>query len=240
MKNIEKRLEAVEGMFLHPNMDNLEMLEKNIRAIWDDNKTQLEESSVRVGRTSGEEYVERVSNAIIPDEPIDFENLKDEISFFFNGLIKWNSPGVMINITPPPLVSAVAAAACGNLFNPNLAMDVPAGNFAFAELEVSKMVCDLVGWDYNNATGFMTFGGKSTVLYAIRSGLNSCLPDARYLGLRNQKVKVFSTDQGHPCHYENCEWLGIGKDNCIRVPVLENGQINLDVLKNELDRKSVV
>ena len=236
MSKVEKRLSAIKDMFLDPKMSNLGLLEEQIHHIWEYNKAIMAESSVRVGSTSGVSYADMVSEAEIPEEPVKFEQMLDELSFYYKGLIKWNSPGVMINITPPPLISSVAATACGNMFNPNLAMDVPSGNMAFAEMEVMKMVCDLVKWDYNKASGFMTFGGKSTVLYAIRAGLNSCLPKTRYQGLLNEKVKVFSTEQGHPCHYENCEWLGIGSDNCVRVPVNDNGQMNLDILKDELEK----
>lgn len=236
MSHIEKRLSPISNLFLNPDMRNLDELEKQIRMIWAANETSLAESSVRVGRTSDSPYENRIVEAVIPNDPVQFDTLIEELSFYYNGLIKWNSPGVMINITPPPLISAVAASACGNIFNPNLAMDVPSGNCAFAEMETLKMICDLVGWDYKEASGFMTFGGKSTVLYAIRSGLNRCLPKARYEGLANHRIKVFSTEQGHPCHYENCEWLGIGSDNCVRIPVLDNGQMDLHILEVELEK----
>ena len=235
MTIISKRLEQVLDMFLTPDMENLELLEKQIRKIWESNGDNLMDSPVRIGYTTNCSYFQRVRNVSIPNEPVPFENLVKELTFYYNGMIKWNSPGVMINITPPPLVSTVAAAACANVFNPNLAMDVPAGNMAFAEMEVIKMICDLVNWNIDDSTGLFTFGGKGTVLYAIRAGLNSCLPNARYKGLSRGEVKVFSTEQGHPCHYENCEWLGIGSENCVRIPVLENGQTNIDILRQELE-----
>lgn len=230
----EKQYQRVLEMFLSPDMENLGLLEKQIHSIWEKNEEKLRESPVRVGHTDRSAYLERVSNSCIPDNSQSFDELVDELSFYYNGMVKWNSPGVMINITPPPLISSVAAAACSSVFNPNLAMDVPSGNIAFAELEVIKMLCDLVQWNYKEATGLMTFGGKGTVLYAIRTGLNYCIPDARYKGLTRGMAKVFSTDQGHPCHYENCEWIGIGSDNCVRIPVLDDGTINISILEDEL------
>lgn len=230
----ENQYQKVLEMFLSPDMKNLDSLENQIHSIFEKNEERLSESPVRVGHTDQSAYLERVSNSCIPDAAQPFDELVDELSFYYNGMVKWNSPGVMINITPPPLISSVAAAACCSIFNPNLAMDVPSGNIAFAELEVIKMLCDLVQWNYKDATGLMTFGGKGTVLYAIRTGLNSCIPDARYKGLIRGIAKVFSTDQGHPCHYENCEWLGIGSDNCVRIPVLDDGTINISILEDEL------
>lgn len=236
MTVVSERLKQVLDMFLSPDMKNLDLLERQIQKIWEATGEGMIESPVRVGHTSNAPYIERIKDTQIPNESVPFDALVEELAFYYNGLIKWNSPGVMINITPPPLIAAVAASACGNVFNPNLAMDVPSGNMAFAEIEVIKMICDLVHWNIETSTGLMTFGGKGTVLYAIRTGLNACYPDARYKGISRGEVKVFSTEQGHPCHYENCEWLGIGSENCTRIPVLKNGQMNTDVLRDELEK----
>ena len=113
MSKVEKRLSAIKDMFLDPKMSNLGLLEEQIHHIWEYNKAIMAESSVRVGSTSGVSYADMVSEAEIPEEPVKFEQMLDELSFYYKGLIKWNSPGVMINITPPPLISSVAATACG-------------------------------------------------------------------------------------------------------------------------------
>lgn len=235
MTEIEKRLASISDLFISPDMKNLGMIEKQIGLIWEANGEKLTESPVRVGQTNERFYKNRVVASTIPQETTPFHALVQELVFFFNGMIKWNSPDVMININPSPLISAIAASACASVFNPNLAMDVPAGNLAYAELETVKMICDLVGWDIEESAGVMTFGGKGTLLYAIRAGLHACCPEAREKGLKAENVKVFSTEQGHPCHYEDCEWLGIGRENCIRVPVLDNGQVNLTDLRHRLE-----
>ncbi len=236
-KEMEKKSEGrkkLEQAFLNPSMENLSDLESCIRKIWEESGGLLCASPIRVGRTDSVSYYDRVKESVIPETGRDNDAMIRELLFYFQGLIKWNSPGVMINITPPPLTLSVAAASCASLFNPNLAMDVPSGNLAFAELEVIKMLSDLAGWDFRESAGLMTFGGKGTVLYAIRTGLHNCCPEAREHGLLGEKIKVFSTDQGHPCHYENCEWLGIGRENCVRLPVLEDGKTDLDAMKREL------
>lgn len=230
----KKRIRHIQEAFLSPDMKNIRDLELQINRVWELVGDRLTDSHVRVGQTETVSYLERVQNSFIPEHFSCTEDILKELPFYMQGLLKWNSPGVMINVNPPAMTLPIAASACCSLFNPNLAMDVPSGNLAFLELEVMKMLSDLAGWDYSNSGGVMTFGGKGTVLYAIRAGLHNCYPELRTTGIGNAKIKVFSTEQGHPCHYETCEWLGIGRDNCVRLPVNEDGTTRLDLLREGL------
>lgn len=230
------RNEQLYNSFLNPSLSNLGEFEKQIKKIIELIREQLTLSNIRIERTERKQYDEVVGNSFIPDKYNTDDEIIEKLGFYFQGLVKWNSPGVMINVNPPSMLLPIAANACCSLFNPNLAMDVPAGNLAYAELEVIKMLSDLVGWDYKKTGGLFTFGGKGTVLYAIRIGLNECVKNAKYDGLRNEKIKVFSTSQGHPCHYENCEWLGIGKNNCIRLPLTDEGTIDMEIAEEQMEK----
>ncbi len=68
----------------------------------------------------------------------------EEISRLFKGAVRWHHPGTMINITPPPLIPAIAATTMTMLFNPNLAIDVSCGGLSVAELEVVKHLTNLL------------------------------------------------------------------------------------------------
>lgn len=230
----QTRISHIQEAFLSPDMKNIHDLEFQIGRVWELIGNKLTDSQIRIGQTETSSYLERVQNSVVPEHFSSNDDVLKELPFYMQGLLKWNSPGVMINVNPPAMTIPVAASACCALFNPNLAMDVPSGNLAFLELEVMKMLSDLVGWNYHRSGGVMTFGGKGTVLYAIRAGLHNCCHDLRVSGIGNVKIKVFSTEQGHPCHYETCEWLGIGRDNCVRLPVNEDGTTRLDLLREAL------
>lgn len=230
------RTNTIASTFLSPELDNIKDLEKYISLIFESLGNSLYESPIRIGVTSDLSYDECIKKSTIPETVTNIEDIISELKFYLQGLIKWNSPGVMINVNPPSLLISSAVTSICSMFNPNLAMDVPSGNLAFAELEVVKMLSDLVGWDYKNSGGIMTFGGKGTVLYAIRVGLHNCCPHIKNNGIVKEKIKVFSTTQGHPCHYETCEWLGIGRKNCVRIDVNSDGTIKLDLLKKQLWR----
>ena len=42
------------------------------------------------------------------------------------------------------------------------------------------------------------------------------------------KYFMITSENAHPCHYEVCNWLGIGKDNCIEAKCNLDGRINIE------------
>jgi len=163
-------------------------------------------------------YYEELKNKKI----FDGSNFKDEefaneMVSYFDNTIKWDNPNVMYNIHPNVNLYSQVVSFFVSLFNPNFAQDLSSGKTMLAEKEVIKYLLTLVGWDTNKGSGIFTFGGKATNLYALKIALDKSFPNLRNEGIYNQKIKIFSTDKGHPAHQEICNWLGIGIKNLIRV-----------------------
>ena len=105
------------------------------------------------------------------------------------------------------------------MYNPNFAQDTYAGNVIMTELEVTKYVSDLVGWNYMKTYGTFTFGGKGTNLYATKVAINKADKQAASKGCLRNKYFMITSKNGHPCHLEVCNWLGIGSDNCYEITI---------------------
>lgn len=158
------------------------------------------------------------------------------ISSYFENLPNWNNPGTMINVIPPVNLTSVSAVNIANLYNPNLAQDTYSGKIILTELEVSKYLSDLIGWDWKNTHGTFTFGGKGTNLYAAKVALNKINPDYSTHGLDGKKYFMVTSKNGHPCHHEVCNWIGIGSDNCIEIDCNENGQIDVNLMEEIIEK----
>jgi glutamate/tyrosine decarboxylase-like PLP-dependent enzyme len=212
--------------FLNPETDDISVLLDLIRKL-DTSIAQFKHTKLtRISGAVTDRYEAYLEQSLLPDTEQSSEKALEDISMLFKGAVRWHYPGTLININPPPLLPAIAASTYASLFNPNLAMDVPCGSLALAELEVIKHVADLAGWNWKEAHGIFTFGGKGTNLYAVKVGLHHYSSNFMNEGV-NGEVAVFSTQQGHPCHIEVCDWLGIGKNRCIRLPVDNTGRIDL-------------
>lgn len=157
-----------------------------------------------------------------------------EFSKMFQRAVIWENAGTMINITPPANIVSIATSFYASLFNPNFAQDESSGYLMSTELLVSKYLSELVGWDSKISRGIFTFGGKGTNLYAVKVGLKKALPDSIDNGLQNNDIVVISNEKSHPCHMEVCDWLGLGKKACFKIPVNKNGQVELNVLEDTL------
>ena len=161
-------------------------------------------------------------------------NVLTDYSKLFQRSVLWENEGTMINITPPANIVSIATAFYTSLYNPNFAQDESSGYLMTTELIVSKYLSEMVGWDYLKSGGIFTFGGKGTNLYATKIGIKKALPNVIDDGINGQDIIVFSNEKGHPCHKEVCDWLGLGKNACKRLPVDENGQLVIEELKKQL------
>lgn len=160
-------------------------------------------------------------NAMEPNDVFNY------VAPFFQNIPNWSNPGTMINVIPPVNLLSLTGSLYTNMFNPNFAEDHYSGRLLTAELEVVKYLSDLIGWNWKKSYGLFTFGGKGTNLYATKIALNNAIPANMAEGLNNQKCFMITSATAHPCHYEVCQWLGIGSKNCIDVPCNDYGVIDL-------------
>jgi glutamate/tyrosine decarboxylase-like PLP-dependent enzyme len=180
-------------------------------------------------------YASILDREVLSEEGSSVNSVFEDLSFYAQGMLKWNHPGALVNVNPPPTLPSVAAASYVSLYNMNGAQDLSCGYLLVTELAVVKMICQLVGIDYKTSGGVFTFGGKSTILHALKHGIQRIDPEAVDYGIKDEIV-AFSSTQGHPCHLEVGGWLGIGEKNCLRISTDEQGIINLAELEQEMDR----
>ena len=172
-------------------------------------------------------YEELLEKKQLNYESICNKEVFDYIAPYFKNIPNWNNPGTMINVIPPVNLISLAAANIANMYNPNFAQDTYAGLLITSELEVAKYLSDLVGWDWKKSYGTFTFGGKGTNLYATKVALNKIDQEIKQHGCERDRYFMLTSKNGHPCHYEVCNWLGIGSTNCYEIDCDDNGQMKL-------------
>lgn len=212
-----------ETMDIHDLLCTIEKLHANFSQYFNFDNARMSSSIT-------EKYGALLEKEVLPEEGESIDNILKELSFYSQGIMKWNHPGAMININPPVTIQSVATAGYASLYNCNGAQDMSCGYLLTTELAVIKMICQLAGIDAINAGGIFTFGGKSTNLHALKHGIQRACPKAINDGVQ-ANIYTFSSTQGHPCHSEVCGWLGIGKNKCIKIQVDDKGAINLEKLE---------
>lgn len=176
-------------------------------------------------------YIDYIRNCELNYESLNPKTVFEYISQLYQNVPNWINPGTMINVIPPVNLPALAGISFTNIFNPNFAEDHYCGRLLTAELEVSKYLSELIGWNWQKSHGLFTFGGKGTNLYATKIALNKADPGNINNGVSQNKYFMITSAKAHPCHYEVCNWLGIGVSNCIEAPCDENDCIIIDELK---------
>lgn len=157
-----------------------------------------------------------------PEKGRDSQAVLAELATAFQGSIRWNQPNTLVNITPNPLFDSAVAANMAALYNINSFWDYASGRVTLFEKEVVAFLSSLAGWDTQEADGLSTSGGKATLMYAIKCGLNRCDRQTVAKGLKDEYIVI----AGKTSHYsieDICNYLGIGRDNVRRVDVDETG-----------------
>ncbi|MCP2330331.1 hypothetical protein [Actinoalloteichus caeruleus] len=133
--------------------------------------------------------------------------------------LRAHAPGNLFNIFPVPLFDAVTAATLAQLYTPNALWDLLAGGTLEIERQLVRQLADLAGWPRDDAGGTFSFGGKAGLMYAVRIGLNRCLPESGRRGLAGGAAPVVvTTEHNHDSVEPVCALLGLGSEACVRVP----------------------
>ena len=169
------------------------------------------------------------------DQASSVEQVSEELVDQFRGLPIWGHPRAQMNVVSCSSIASIIGVLLPAIYNPNLVSDDTAHGVMEAEVRVTAMAADLVGYDPDMASGLFTFGGTGTNLYGVKIGLEKALPGTMEGGVRGDAV-VLASEQ---CHYSRLNvagWLGLGERNVIEVGSLHANDIDLDLLTEAAER----
>ncbi len=173
-----------------------------------------------------------IKNKVFPLFPRPRKEVMKEVIDAFEGIIQWSSPFVMHNITPPVLKDTIVVRSLVSAYNPNCLWNFVSGNILEYERQIGRQIAKLFKWNEEKAGIVFTFGGKATILYAIKAGINRCNRESVTKGLSGNTFVITSSNTHYSIEYA-CVLLGIGKNNCIRIPNNDEGIIDLEELKKK-------
>lgn len=218
--------------FLSQNESNVRILLDKIKAL----HSMLDDCNKKFARRKIEKfnYNNEINTNFFTRDGLEFDNLKSELKWIFDGTVKWGSPNTAFNINPSPLLDTVAVSTVANLINPNCCWDVVSGKFGLAEKKVIQLLSNGVFGD-SDSDGLAASGGKGTLLYAIKTGLGNCNLQHKQIGLSGECV-VIASYASHFCIADICDYVGIGTNNLIRIPISSDGEMNYSILETTLEK----
>lgn len=100
---------------------------------------------------------------LIPQKQQSPKDVLNNAMAYLNGFLRWHSPSVLQNITPPPLLESVVISSIVNLYNPNLMWDYTSGGVQEAERQVVRQLSRLNGWNQKKAMESLLLEGKDVL-----------------------------------------------------------------------------
>ncbi len=140
-----------------------------------------------------------------------------------------------MNVVSCSSIASIIGVLLPAIYNPNLVSDDTAHGILEAEVRVTAMAADLVGYDADVAGGLFTFGGTGTNLYGVKIGLEKALAGTMEAGVRGDAV-VLASEQWHYSRLNVAGWLGLGERNVIEVPSDPSNDVDLDLLTQAAER----
>ncbi|WP_145573034.1 pyridoxal phosphate-dependent decarboxylase family protein [Yersinia mollaretii] len=168
------------------------------------------------------------------DAPADDTELFDDVAAYFQGAIRPQSRHSLFNMVPEPSMEATAAAWLATAYNTNSLMDAFGGEALLIEQKVARCIGAWAGWP--QAMGIACSGGKFTIMYALKSALSRIAPGSLRTGLPSDLV-ILCSEGSHYCVEHAASLLGLGSDNCLRVPGNSDGRMQADALRRILNEQ---
>ena len=171
-------------------------------------------------------------NSRVEEGPQQLEQVTQMLVEHLSGMFIWGHPRAQINVIPPPTIASIIGGLLPSIYNPNLVSEESSRQVAVAEVEVSSMTADLIGYDPTRSAGLFTFGGTGTLLYGIKLGLEKACPGTARHGIRERAV-ILCSERAHYACLTVANWLGIGQENVIQIPCSPENEIYPDQLETK-------
>lgn len=223
-----------------PSNDQLDTVLSHIKTIHKNIQQQAKQEQSKLNTTSQQalgpkfsiEYFNYEEELEKMDEHTDcgvsLEEAIKEIYPFFQGAIRLESPMAMFNVSANPLPEATAASCLASIYNVNFLMDAYAGKGLLIEQKVARTIGNWMNW--KDCFGISCNGGKTTLLYAVKSALSRIAPTSQQNGIPDNLV-IITNQKGHYSIDHVASILGIGSHNCLRISSDEDGKMNLAELE---------
>lgn len=231
MKDIQKLYPSVDG-----NIKDREWLLKNINKLM----TALDEMKDPNKLTLGEmpNYTEDYYNQIIekveiPQKGKSMDETIDKILDLAKGH-RFINQNYLANATPLPNVASILGNLLMVLVNGNNIWDVDGAAAANAEVRITSMLSNVIGYDPHQSAGYTTWGGQGAVFNSLRLAIARLYPDSNRTGIPNN-LYCFCSELSHFSLYKAMEATGIGTDHLIRVKVNKDHSMNLQDLREKME-----
>ncbi len=176
---------------------------------------------------------DKAKQTVLPCASSTVEEVTKELVSCLEGMTIFGHPRTQQNVVCPTTIPSLIGVLLAALHNPNICWDENSRLVALAEVEVTAMTSQLIGYDPKQSSGVFTFGGTGTTLYGVKIGLEKACPGTMQKGTPEEAV-VFVSDAGHYCAANITGWLGIGTDNLITIPTTTENEIDLVQLEAEM------
>lgn len=217
---------AWQAQFLDPDRSNLEDLRQQGYDFVD-----LIIDQVLNGQTKPFVKEETLGIFAIPSQAMELSDLLMEVrSQILPRALNLHHPGYMGHMDSVPLAITVWADALASALHNNMLSSELAPVFTQLEAELMIWFAQLFGLS-DRGFGTLVAGGSLANITALLVARNHRFPESKNRGLEHQRLVAFVSEAAHNSFEKGMNVIGLGKENLIRIPTNNRGEIDLAKLE---------
>lgn len=217
---------AWQAQFLDPDRSNLEDLRQQGYDFVD-----LIIDQVLNGQTKPFVKEETLGNFAIPSQAMELSDLLMEVrSQILPRALNLHHPGYMGHMDSVPLAITVWADALVSALHNNMLSYELAPVFNQLEAQLMLWFAKLFGLS-DRSFGTLVAGGSLANITALLVARNHRFPESKNRGLEHQRLVAFVSEAAHNSFEKGMNVIGLGKENLIRIPTNNRGEIDLAKLE---------
>lgn len=167
--------------------------------------------------------------------PFDKANPDQFFKDVIHGSVNVHHPQYMGHQISPPAPIAALASFLGSMLNNGMAVyEMGAAGTAIEKIVIDDLNKRL-GYQVNDADGFITSGGTLANLTALLSARQAMVKEDVWENGLQQKLGIMVSSEAHYCVDRAARIMGFGSEGVIKIPVDEQFRMRVDLLDQYLD-----
>lgn len=180
-------------------------------------------------------YYEQITNdTVIPNIGEDYSTIVKEMTHLLDGH-PYPNKNFFGNVVTTPSIASLIGTLTMCLSNGNSIWDAYGTAAAEAEIKVTAMLSELVGYNRQESLGYSTWGGQGAVFSSLRMAIARHAPNYKEEGIPNN-LYCFASELSHYSLLRSIEATGIGTNHLMKVKVNEDHSMNIDDLSEKIEK----
>ncbi|WP_079479110.1 pyridoxal phosphate-dependent decarboxylase family protein [Halobacillus salinus] len=218
---------------LYPSIDGSREEREQFVGLLEELLTTVDEmkdpDKMTLGKLPDDPYAHRD----IPQQPGTMKKVIQELKEVAQGH-RFVNHRYVANASTLPNIPSLLGQVMMTLVNGNNLWDVEGSAAARAEVKLTRMLSEVIGYNPEKSGGFTTWGGQGAVFQSLRLAIARQFPDSNEEGVP-PNLYCFASELSHYSLFKSMQATGIGTNHLIRIKTNDDHSMDIEDLQEKME-----